>query len=166
MRLTPTWCSHLWARRGCWPSRQTMSWTRQNYLDLMQRRRYTTATSQHILFDQNILFDLSICTVLSLHMPNKPLLWRKHQGQKLTRRQDTLNAGPFALQSLYCGNTASDQIVQITRQSLRLIDAGTQQLAQEWRPPDGLAINVAAASPTQASMHTYIPQRNPVSQES
>jgi Mono-functional DNA-alkylating methyl methanesulfonate N-term len=61
------------------------------------------------------------------------------------------------LQSLYCGNTASDQIVQITRQSLRLIDAGTQQLAQEWRPPDGLAINVAAASPTQASLQAGIP---------
>jgi Mono-functional DNA-alkylating methyl methanesulfonate N-term len=56
-------------------------------------------------------------------------------------------------QSLYCGNTAADQIVQITRQSLRLIDASTRQLAQEWRPPDGLAINVAAASPTQAIMH-------------
>lgn len=54
------------------------------------------------------------------------------------------------MQTLYCGNTAADQIVQITRQSLRLIDAGTRQLTQEWRPPDGITINVAAASPTQA----------------
>ncbi len=54
------------------------------------------------------------------------------------------------MQTLHCGNAAADQIVQITRQSLRLIDAGTRQLTQEWRPPDGMTINVAAASPTQA----------------
>lgn len=68
------------------------------------------------------------------------------------------------MQSLYCGNTAADQIVQITRQSLRLIDAGTRQLAQEWRPPDGLAINVATASPTQAStVHIVLSDGVPVS---
>lgn len=56
------------------------------------------------------------------------------------------------LQTLYCGNTAADQIVQITKQALRLIDAGTQQLVQDWRPPNGLSINVAAASPTQVKI--------------
>ena len=53
-------------------------------------------------------------------------------------------------QTLYCGNALHDQLVQVTRASLRLLSAGTKQLLHEWRPPSGLSIDVAAGSPSQA----------------
>ena len=52
-------------------------------------------------------------------------------------------------QTLYCGNAVHDQLLQVTRASLRLVDAGTRELRREWRPPAGLSIDVAAASASQ-----------------
>ena len=62
--------------------------------------------------------------------------------------------GPFTcappLQTLYCGNAVHDQLVQVTRTSLRLVCATSKQLLVEWRPPGGLSVEVAAASASQA----------------
>jgi DNA damage-binding protein 1 len=52
-------------------------------------------------------------------------------------------------QTLCCGNAVHDQLLQVTRASLRLVDAGTRKLRKEWRPPVGLSIDVAAASASQ-----------------
>mmetsp|Transcript_63382 Transcript_63382/g.200458 ORF Transcript_63382/g.200458 Transcript_63382/m.200458 type:complete len:1099 (-) Transcript_63382:192-3488(-) len=49
-------------------------------------------------------------------------------------------------QTLFCANVGHDQIVQATATSLRLCDAETKALLQEWKPPSGLQINVATAS--------------------
>ncbi len=57
--------------------------------------------------------------------------------------------GCSAPQTLYCGNAVHDQLLQVTRASLRLVDAGTRELRREWRPPAGLSIDVAAASASQ-----------------
>ena len=54
-----------------------------------------------------------------------------------------------AAQTLYCGNAVHNQLLQVTRASLRLVDAGTRELRREWRPPAGLSIDVAAASASQ-----------------
>lgn len=43
-----------------------------------------------------------------------------------------------------------DQLVQVTRTSLRLIRADTGALLKEWFPPGGLSIDVAAGSGSQA----------------
>eukprot|EP00127_Corallochytrium_limacisporum_P006761 Clim_evm31s235 gene=Clim_evmTU31s235 len=49
--------------------------------------------------------------------------------------------------SLFCGNTAADgQIVQITNQSIRLIDQTTLQMVAEWKPTSGQPINVASCN--------------------
>ena len=55
-----------------------------------------------------------------------------------------------AVQTLCCGNTVSDHLVQVTGADVRLVDATTRQLVHQWRPPAGLQINVASVSPTQA----------------
>ena len=52
-------------------------------------------------------------------------------------------------QTLYCGNVAGDQVVQVTRGGVRLAGAGGRGLLAEWRPPPGLQVNVASASATQ-----------------
>ena len=54
-------------------------------------------------------------------------------------------------QTLYCGNAVYDQLLQVTRASLRLVDAGTRELRREWRPPAGLSIDVAAANASQVN---------------
>ena len=53
-------------------------------------------------------------------------------------------------QTLYCGNAVHDQLVQVTRTSLRLVRADTGALLKEWFPPTGLAIDVAAGTASQA----------------
>jgi len=66
-------------------------------------------------------------------------------------RRRTLRSVPGACgaQTLHCSNVAPDQILQVTRGSVRLVSAASQQLTQQWRPPAGSSINLAAASPTQ-----------------
>ena len=54
------------------------------------------------------------------------------------------------MQTLYCGNAVHDQLVQVTRTSLRLVRADTGALLKEWFPPTGLAIDVAAGTSSQA----------------
>ncbi len=54
-----------------------------------------------------------------------------------------------AAQTLCCGNTVSDHLVQVTGADVRLVDATTRQLLHQWRPPAGLQINVASVNPTQ-----------------
>ena len=61
-------------------------------------------------------------------------------------------------QTLYCGNAVYDQLLQVTRASLRLVDAGTRELRREWRPPAGLSIDVAAASASQVHSHNTMKQ--------
>ena len=57
------------------------------------------------------------------------------------------------MQTLHCGNVVGDQLVQITRHGVRVADATTQALVAQWRPPEPLQVNVAAASPSQVSGH-------------
>ena len=56
-----------------------------------------------------------------------------------------------ALQTLLCGNMAGDQLVQVTTGGVRLLSAASGASMQQWQPPAGLQINVAAASATQVS---------------
>ena len=62
---------------------------------------------------------------------------------------------PF-LQTLYCGNTVHDQYVQVTSSAVRLVDCTTSQLVTEWRPPAGTTISVAAGSPAQVSVASWL----------
>ena len=55
-----------------------------------------------------------------------------------------------AAQTLCCGNTVADQLLQVTGGDVRLVDASTRALVQAWQPPPGLQINVASCSPSQA----------------
>lgn len=52
-------------------------------------------------------------------------------------------------QTLWCGNTATDHLVQVTSSAVRLVDCSSLQLVGCWSPPAGSAISVAAGSPTQ-----------------
>ena len=56
-----------------------------------------------------------------------------------------------ALQTLLCGNMAGDQLVQVTTGGVRLLSAASGASVQQWQPPAGLQINIAAASATQVS---------------
>ena len=56
---------------------------------------------------------------------------------------------PLYLQSLYCGNAVGNQMIQVTPKEVRLLSAAQKQLVHQWRPPDGLQINVAAGNPSQ-----------------
>ena len=58
----------------------------------------------------------------------------------------------FAAQTLCCGNTVSDHLVQVAGADVRLVDATTRQLLHQWRPPAGLQINVASVNPTQVRL--------------
>ena len=53
------------------------------------------------------------------------------------------------MQTLYCGNTVGDHLVQVTAAGVRLLAASTGALQDQWLPPEGLQINVASASPSQ-----------------
>lgn len=55
-------------------------------------------------------------------------------------------------QTVFCGNVTHDQFLQVTKNSVRLIDCGTKQMVAEWHPPDGCNINSAAASPSQVAL--------------
>ncbi|GIL77367.1 hypothetical protein Vretimale_2808 [Volvox reticuliferus] len=59
-----------------------------------------------------------------------------------------------AAQTLWCGNLATDHLLQVTSASVRLVDTTTLQLVSEWRPASGFAIHVAAGSPTQVVVAT------------
>jgi len=50
-----------------------------------------------------------------------------------------------------------DQMVQVTSAGVRLLAAQTGALHHEWLPPSGLQINIASASPSQASFQTTHP---------
>jgi len=50
------------------------------------------------------------------------------------------------LETLYCGNTKTNKIVQITSASVRLLCWATEQLIDEWTPPDCKKIDVAACN--------------------
>ena len=52
-------------------------------------------------------------------------------------------------QTLFCANSVADQLLQVTRADVRLVDATTRALVQAWQPPAGLQINVASASASQ-----------------
>ena len=56
------------------------------------------------------------------------------------------------LQTLYCGNAIGDQLVQVTTAAVRLLSAAGKQLVHEWKPPQGLQINVAAGNPSQVQI--------------
>ena len=50
-------------------------------------------------------------------------------------------------QTLFCGNCAHDQLVQVTAGSVRLVSNAAQTAT--WQPPLGRAINVGTANATQ-----------------
>lgn len=50
------------------------------------------------------------------------------------------------LQTLYCGNTTNNKIIQITSVSVRLICCMTEKLISEWIPPACKRIDVAACN--------------------
>eukprot|EP00741_Cyanophora_paradoxa_P005067 tig00000851_g4909.t1 len=56
--------------------------------------------------------------------------------------------------TLYCGNVEPDMWLQATGSSVRLIACASQQVVNQWTPPPGLKINVAAANATQAVVAT------------
>lgn len=51
--------------------------------------------------------------------------------------------------TLYCGNTNTNQLLQVTSSEVRLIDCATLALVQNWTPPAGRSINMASGSPSQ-----------------
>ncbi|KAJ4458180.1 putative DNA damage-binding protein 1 [Paratrimastix pyriformis] len=59
-----------------------------------------------------------------------------------------------AVPTLNCANVQFDQYVQVTQRAVRLIAAGTLQLAREWLPPQGLRISTAAVTPSQIVVAT------------
>ena len=63
--------------------------------------------------------------------------------------EDELAGFDADAQTLFCGNVAGDQVVQVTRGGVRLAGAGGRGLLAEWRPPPGLQVTVASASATQ-----------------
>ena len=63
--------------------------------------------------------------------------------------EDELAGFDADTQTLFCGNVAGDQVVQVTRGGVRLAGAGGRGLLAEWRPPPGLQVTVASASTTQ-----------------
>ncbi|GJP48061.1 hypothetical protein CLOM_g7334 [Closterium sp. NIES-68] len=57
-------------------------------------------------------------------------------------------------QTLFCGNVAHDQIVQVTSSELRLVDAHSLQQVADWKAPAGVSINVATANLSQVLLAT------------
>lgn len=58
-------------------------------------------------------------------------------------------------QTLYCGNTRYDQLLQVTANGVRLVSASEgHALLSSWSPPAGLHVNVAAGGPTQVLLAT------------
>lgn len=53
------------------------------------------------------------------------------------------------VQTLCCGNTVSDHLVQVTSTDVRLVDATSHEMVHQWRPPPGLNVNVASVNPSQ-----------------
>lgn len=58
------------------------------------------------------------------------------------------------VQSLYCGNVTNNRFVQITIDSVRLVDCATLQLTSSWAPPGGERITVADADETSVLLST------------
>ena len=73
--------------------------------------------------------------------------------------EDELAGFDADTQTLFCGNVAGDQVVQVTRGGVRLAGAGGRGLLAEWRPPPGLQVNVASASATQVGCRSPHPLR-------
>ena len=65
------------------------------------------------------------------------------------------------LQTLHCSNVMSDQIVQITQKQVRLLDASSRALREQWQPNSGSYINAATATPTQVSPVLACPSHPP-----
>ena len=65
------------------------------------------------------------------------------------------------LQTLHCSNVMSDQIVQITQKQVRLLDASTRALREQWQPNSGSYINAATATPSQVSAVPACPSPHP-----
>ncbi|KAJ7544909.1 hypothetical protein O6H91_09G098400 [Diphasiastrum complanatum] len=57
-------------------------------------------------------------------------------------------------QTLFCHNAVHDQLVQITASALKLVDASSRRLLNEWRAPQGVSINVATANASQVLLAT------------
>lgn len=50
-------------------------------------------------------------------------------------------------QTLFCGNVIHDQLVQVTRDGVRLVDATTGQLHVKWHPPAGFQVTKMPSMP-------------------
>lgn len=57
-------------------------------------------------------------------------------------------------QTIYCGNVAHNQIIQITSKSIQLVDCATMTLAAKWSPPNDRRINVASCNYSQCLIAT------------
>uniref|UniRef100_A0A061SBD9 DNA damage-binding protein 1 n=1 Tax=Tetraselmis sp. GSL018 TaxID=582737 RepID=A0A061SBD9_9CHLO len=57
-------------------------------------------------------------------------------------------------QTLHCANVAHGQVVQVTQDGIRLIDADTGKLLHRWSPLSGVQVNLAASSPSQLLVAT------------
>lgn len=60
-----------------------------------------------------------------------------------------LEAFTTTQQTIECGNVAHNQIIQVTANSVRLANANTKQLLNEWTPPDGQKISRVSFNQTQ-----------------
>ena len=66
------------------------------------------------------------------------------------------------MQTLHCGNTLGDTLVQVTPTEVRLVSAASKQMVHQWQPPPGQQINVAAGNASQVpppshSIHGRLP---------
>ncbi|KAK9843115.1 hypothetical protein WJX74_007214 [Apatococcus lobatus] len=53
------------------------------------------------------------------------------------------------VQTLHCSNVMLDQIIQVTQNQVRLLDASSRNLRDQWQPKSNTYINAATATPSQ-----------------
>lgn len=68
--------------------------------------------------------------------------------------EDEITGFDANAQTLFCCNVLHDQLVQVTRGGVFLVDAESGGLNARWSPPSGYQVNVASASPSQVLIAT------------
>ncbi|XP_022762657.1 DNA damage-binding protein 1a-like isoform X2 [Durio zibethinus] len=60
------------------------------------------------------------------------------------------------VQTLFCHDAVSNQLVQVTSSSVRLVSSTSRELRHEWNAPSGYSVNVATANATQVLLATGV----------
>ncbi|KAK9268180.1 hypothetical protein L1049_010622 [Liquidambar formosana] len=58
------------------------------------------------------------------------------------------------VETLFCHNAVYNQLVQVTANSVRLVNSTSRELRYEWKAPAGYSVNVATANATQVLLAT------------